>query len=117
MPYATYRFNKIIAAETIRFIVTVAIVVYKGLKLVVYRMLTKTQKKVVSVEVEGIPEELIRTGNEERQEVAKDKPKRTTPHKGSIMVTIRTREGLCIQKKGLDYQGLKTLVEKLEGLC
>ena len=33
-------FNKIIAAETIRFIVTVAIVVYKGLKLVVYRMLT-----------------------------------------------------------------------------
>ena len=41
MPYATYRFNKIIAAETIRFIVTVAIVVYKGLKLVVYRMLTE----------------------------------------------------------------------------
>ena len=40
MPYATYRFNKIIAADTIRFIVTVAIVVYKGLKLVVYRMLT-----------------------------------------------------------------------------
>lgn len=44
MPYATYRFNKIIAAETIRFIVTVAIVVYKGLKLVVYRMLTKNSR-------------------------------------------------------------------------
>ena len=43
MPYATYRFNKIIAAETIRFIVTVAIVVYKGLKLVVYRMLTNNK--------------------------------------------------------------------------
>ena len=43
MPYATYRFNKIIAAETIRFIVTVAIVVYKGLKLVVYRMLTREE--------------------------------------------------------------------------
>lgn len=40
MPYATYRFNKIIAAETIRFIVTVAIVVYKDLIPVVYRMLT-----------------------------------------------------------------------------
>ena len=79
---------------------TVAIVVYKGLIPVVGRILT-----------------LIRTGNEERQEVAKDKLKRTTPHKGSIMVTIRTREGLCIQKKGLDYQGLKTLVEKLEGIC
>lgn len=44
MPYATYRFNKTIAAETIRFIVTVAIVVYKGLKLVVYQMLTKNIK-------------------------------------------------------------------------
>ena len=82
-----------------------------------YDWFKKTQKKVVPVEVEGIPEELIQTGNEEQQDVAKDKPKRTTPHKGSIMVTIRTREGLCIQKKGLDYQGLKTLVEKLEGLC
>ena len=82
-----------------------------------YDWFKKTQKKVVPVEVEGIPEELIRTGNEERQEVAKDKPKRTTPHKGNIMVTIRTREGLCIQNKGLDYQELKTLVEKLEGLC
>ena len=40
MPYATYRFNKIIAAETIRFIVTVAIVVYKGLIPVVGRILT-----------------------------------------------------------------------------
>ena len=47
MPYATYRFNKIIAAETIRFIVTVAIVVYKGLKLVVYRMLTKVENTTV----------------------------------------------------------------------
>ena len=48
MPYATYRFNKIIAAETIRFIVTVAIVVYKGLKLVVYRMLTSNLKLYVN---------------------------------------------------------------------
>lgn len=38
---ATYRFNKTIATATIRFIVTVAIVVYKGSKLVVYRMLTQ----------------------------------------------------------------------------
>ena len=37
----TYRFNKIIATATSRFIVTVAIVVYKGLILVVYQMLTK----------------------------------------------------------------------------
>nr|WP_239469689.1 hypothetical protein [Bacteroides caecigallinarum] len=60
---------------------------------------------------------MIQAGNEEQQDVAKEKPKRISPNKGNIMVTIRTREGLCIQKKGLDYQGLKTLVEKLEGLC
>ena len=38
---ATYRLNKTIATATIRFIVTVAIFVYKGLIPVVYRMLTK----------------------------------------------------------------------------
>ncbi|RGZ33255.1 hypothetical protein DW991_19435, partial [Bacteroides thetaiotaomicron] len=37
----TYGFNKTIAADTIRFIVTVAIVVYKGLIPVVGRILTK----------------------------------------------------------------------------
>ena len=80
-----------------------------------YDCFKKTQKKVVPIEVEGIPQELIQTGNEE-QDVTKEKPQRTSPHKGSIMVTIRTREGLCIQKKGIDYQGLKTLVEELGGL-
>ena len=65
--------------------------------------------------VTDIPEELTYADNEE-QDVTKDKPKRTSPHKGSIMVMIRIREGLCIQKKGLNYHGLKTLVEKLEGL-
>ena len=81
-----------------------------------YDWFKKTQKKVVPVEVEGIPEELLQSYNTHEDDT-EDKPKRTTPQKGSIMVTIRTREGLCIQKKGLDYQGLKTLVEKLEGLC
>lgn len=80
-----------------------------------YDWFKKTQKKIVPVEVESIPEELTET-DKEQQDVAKDKPKRTSPHKGNIMVTIRTRKGLCIQKKGLDYQELKTLVEKLGGL-
>lgn len=41
----TYRFNKIIATATSRFIVTVAIVVYKGLILVVYQMLTSFRRQ------------------------------------------------------------------------
>ncbi|WP_300763508.1 hypothetical protein [uncultured Bacteroides sp.] len=81
-----------------------------------YNWFKKTQKKVVPVEVEGIPEELLQAGNEEQQNITKGRSKRTSHNKGSIMVTIRAREGLCIQKKGLDYQGVKTLVEKLEGL-
>lgn len=40
-----------------------------------------------------------------------------TPSCISNMVKIRTHEGLCIQKKGLNYQRLKTLVEKQESLC
>lgn len=40
MPDATDRFNTTIATATIRFIVTVAIVVYKGFIPVVYGMLT-----------------------------------------------------------------------------
>ena len=36
---------------------------------------------------------------------------------GGIQVFIRTRDGLQVQKKGLTYQGLVKLVEKLEGLC
>ena len=79
-----------------------------------YDWFKKTQKKVVPVEVEDILEELLQAGNEELQNISKGRSKRTSPHKRSIMVTIRTREGLCIQKKGLDYQGLRTLVEKLK---
>ena len=81
-----------------------------------YDWFKKTQKKIVPVEVECVPEELIQTGNEE-QDVSKDKFQRTSSHKRRIMVTIRAHESLCIQKKGLDYQGQKTLVDKPEGLC
>ena len=66
MPYATYRFNKIIAAETIRFIVTVAIVVYKGLKLVVYRMLTVVPEKELQNILTRLAE-LRKSGQEQRQ--------------------------------------------------
>lgn len=63
-----------------------------------YDWFKKTQKKVVPVEVEGIPEELLQAGNEV-QDVTKDKTKRTSPHKGSIMVTIRTREDCAYRRK------------------
>ena len=45
-----------------------------------YDWFKKIQKKIVLVEVKGIPEKLIQAGNEE-QDVAKDKPKRISPIK------------------------------------
>lgn len=36
---------------------------------------------------------------------------------GGIQIFIRSRDGLQVQKKGLTYQGLVKLVEKMEGLC
>ena len=82
---------------------------------VFYDWYKKTQKKAVPVEVVGVP---TATEHEEpSQAPVRDDAKPSTKSRGSIMVTIKTHEGLCIQKKGLDYQGLKTLVEKLEGLC
>ena len=75
----------------------------------------KTQKKAVPVEVVGIPTSVEK--EEPYRTTSTDSPKTSPVSRGSIMVTIKTREGLCIQKKGLDYQGLKTLVEKLEDLC
>ncbi|MDM8243069.1 hypothetical protein QUW47_14520, partial [Phocaeicola barnesiae] len=50
-----------------------------------YDWFKKTQKKVVPVEVEGIPEELVQASNGE-QDVTKEKPKRISPNKGNIMV-------------------------------
>lgn len=54
-----------------------------------YDWFKKTQKKVVPAEVEGIPEGLLQAGNEKLQNDAKGRSKRTSPHKGSIMATIR----------------------------
>ena len=74
----------------------------------------KKLKKAVPVEVVGVP---ASSGNEDPcQAPIKDEPKHTPKSRGSIMATIKTCEGLCIPKKGIDYQGLKILVEKLEGL-
>ena len=81
-----------------------------------YEWLKKREKKVVCVEVEGIGEEVIGRGNEEGEEVGKENGKGRSGDKGRIMVRIRSGEGLWIEKKGLEYEGVKRVVEKVEGL-
>ena len=72
----------------------------------------KTHKKIVPVQIDGKPSEEC-----EVIEPVKEDIKKTIHSKGNIMVSIQTREGLQIRKKNLSYHELKSLVEKLEGLC
>ena len=72
----------------------------------------KTHNKIVPVQIDGKPSEEC-----EVSEPVKEDIKKTSHSKGNIMVSIQTREGLQIRKKNLSYQELKSLVEKLEGLC
>ena len=74
----------------------------------------KMHKSIVPVEIEGAPEDEI---EETVDADAEFRSKERRSKKGGIHVFIRTHDGLLIQKKGLDYQELVKLVEKLEGLC
>ena len=69
----------------------------------------KTHKKIVPVQIDGLP----CSDEESAKEVAPAMVK----EKGHIMVLIQNRDGLQIKKKNLTYPELKLLVEKLEGLC
>ena len=74
----------------------------------------KMHKSIVPVEIEGAPEdEIEETVDADAEFTSKERRSK----KGGIHVFIRTHDGLLIQKKGLDYQELVKLVEKLEGLC
>lgn len=80
-----------------------------------------TRKKIIPVQVLGAPS----TGAEEKQEM----PSPTLDGKSEvdtllssptalrILVDIRMSNGVHISQKNLSYEGLKNLVEKLEGLC
>jgi hypothetical protein len=76
----------------------------------------KTHRSLAPVEVTGMPEvETPAEVNTASQSLTRH-PTASHP-KGGILVTIKTRDGLQVVKDGLDYEGLKLLVERLEGLC
>ena len=74
----------------------------------------KMHKAIVPLEIEDSPVSETRVTVEPSDE---EPSQDLQPKKGGIQVFIRTCDGLQIQKKGLNYQGLVSLVEKLEGLC
>ena len=69
----------------------------------------KTHKKIVPVQIDGIPST--------NEDPVKDDTPKAIKEKGHIMVFIQNRDGLQIKKKNLTYPDFKQLVEKLEGLC
>ena len=69
----------------------------------------KTHKKIVPVQIDGIPSVDETSVKEDTSTVVKEK--------GDIMILIQNHDGLLIKKKHLSYPELKQLVEKLEGLC
>ncbi len=76
-----------------------------------------TRHQIVPVQVEGQPEmeakfqkEVSSSPIPERKENAESYPVR-------MMIDIRMTNGIRIQQRNLTYQNLKSLIEKLDGLC
>lgn len=71
-----------------------------------------TRKKVVEVQVDGIPSE-IATSSPKDSDVSPVSPKDSV----RILIDLRMSNGLHIHQKNLNYQSLRVLIEKLEVLC
>ena len=74
-----------------------------------------TRHYIVPVQVEGQqaeqePEKALSTSSPLMGGALSSPPVR-------FMIDIRITGGMCIQQRNLSYEGLKDLVEKLEGLC
>ena len=69
-----------------------------------------TRKKIVEVKVAGSPQESV-------TEDAREPAVTTQPARNRILVDIHVSNGLHVRQKNLSYEGLRQLVEKLEGLC
>ena len=70
-----------------------------------------TRKEIVPIQVGGAPEQ-----NQAPTKIGQmrtDIPERPSD---SILVTVRSTNGFRIQQSGLDYEGLKRFIAKLEGL-
>lgn len=83
-------------------------------------MVQDTRKKIVPVQVLGAPSSESEMP-ESPSPISEQKPEsdsRLSCHTElRILVDIRMSNGVHISQKNLSYEGLKSLVEKLEVLC
>ena len=79
-----------------------------------------TRKKIVPIQVLGAPSPEAEM-KEIPSPIPEQKPEvdtRLSSHTElRILVDIRMSNGVHVSQKNLSYEGLKSLVEKLEGLC
>ena len=77
------------------------------------------QKKIVEVKVVGRPTEEPRQRDSLSPSSIQPQSEQSFKRelKRSISVAIRFGDGTEVSRKGLDYVGLKLLIEKLEVLC
>lgn len=75
-----------------------------------------TRKKVVEVQVDGVPEI---THEEKTKTDGQPKPvsRSSNDNPVRIWIDIRISNGLHLSQKNLSYQDLVRMIEKLEGLC
>lgn len=77
------------------------------------------RKKIVEVEVVGCPsgEPSGESGQAQAPAAPPKAPLSQKSEAGRISVFVRLGDGTEVSRRGLDYMGLKVLVEKLEVLC
>lgn len=79
---------------------------------VLARWIKDIYKRVVPVQITGTPEE----SKMERPQTETEQKKKPDNDNVSIKVNISTSSGIELSKDGLDYNGLRAFIEKLEGL-
>ena len=75
-----------------------------------------TRNKIVEVNVDGLPNSSPKDSKEDKRSTEQSSTE-TKPSCVRILVELRMTNGLHISQKNLNYQELKRLIEKLEGLC
>lgn len=80
-----------------------------------YKWYKDTRNKIVEVKVDGIPSSVKEHPKQENLQQEPPMQKMSSPVR--ILVELRMTNGLHISQKNLNYQELKHLIEKLEGLC
>ena len=80
-----------------------------------YKWYKDTRNKIVEVKVDGMPPLAQEESRKEEHHQEPQKAGSASPVR--ILVELRMTNGLHISQKNLSYQELRTLIEKLEGLC